>query len=79
MTKENESYREQIRSLDSNEKDRQIEFLREMIRASEDALLKERNHSKRTQTKKDDRYKTLQNQVCLSFIIDLILSLDSIS
>lgn len=56
--------------MDLNEKDRQIEFLREMIRASEDALLKERNHSKRTQTKKDDRYKTLLNQVCHPFIIE---------
>lgn len=63
MKKENETYREQLRSYDVNEKDRQIDFLRQMIRASEDALSKERIQAKRTLTKKDDRYKTLLNQV----------------
>ena len=73
MKKENETYREQLRSYDFNEKDRQIDFLREMIRASEDALSRERNQIKRSKAKKDDRYKLLLNQVrvfqSLKFII----------
>jgi len=52
----------------SKEKDQQIEFLRQMIRTSEDALSKERNNLKKTKTKKDDRYKILMNQVCCSFL-----------
>jgi FtsZ-binding cell division protein ZapB len=47
----------------AKEKDQQIEFLRQMIRTSEDALVKERNNSKKTKAKKDDRYKSLLNQV----------------
>ena len=63
MKKENETYREQLQSYDANEKDRQIEFLRQMIRASEDALSRERNQAKRKKKKKDNRYKLLLNQV----------------
>jgi hypothetical protein len=41
-----------------------MEFLRQMIRASEDALSKERNNLTKTKTKKNARYKLLMNQVC---------------
>jgi FtsZ-binding cell division protein ZapB len=63
LKKENENYRQQLLLFNSKEKDQQIEFLRQTIRASEDALLKERNNLKKTKTKKDERYKSLLNQV----------------
>jgi hypothetical protein len=69
LKKENDDYRQQLLEYNSKEKDQQIEFLRQMIRASEDALIKEQNDLKRTKSKKNDRYKILMNQVCSSFFI----------
>ncbi len=69
LKKENEDYRQQLLLFNSKEKDQQIEFLRQMIRASEDELAKERNNLKKTKTKKDDRYKSLLNQVRSFFLI----------
>jgi FtsZ-binding cell division protein ZapB len=59
LKKENEDYRQQLLLFNAKEKDQQIEFLRQMIRASEDALVKERNSMKKTKAKKDERYKSL--------------------
>ncbi len=63
LKKENEHYRQQLLLFNSKEKDQQIEFLRQMIRASEDELMKERNNLEKTKAKKDERYKSLLNQV----------------
>ncbi len=63
LKKENDDYRQQLLVHNSKEKGQQIEFLRQMVRASEDALTKERNQ------KKDDRYKILMNQVCCWFLL----------
>ncbi len=52
LKKENDDYRQQLLAHTSKEKGQQIEFLRQMVRASEDALTKERNHLKRTKSKK---------------------------
>lgn len=41
-----------------------------MVRTSEEALNKERNYFKKTKTKKDDRYKSLINQVCSKFYLN---------
>ncbi|UJR24787.1 hypothetical protein I4U23_006162 [Adineta vaga] len=47
----------------SMEKDQQIEFLREMIRRNEEALIKARIHLQKTKTRKDNRCKTFNDQI----------------
>ncbi|CAF1082746.1 unnamed protein product [Rotaria sordida] len=61
LKKENNEYRQQLssnRSNNSKDQQQQIELLRQMIRTSEDALVKER-----AKTIKNDDYKTLNDQV----------------
>ncbi|CAF3311788.1 unnamed protein product, partial [Rotaria sp. Silwood2] len=62
LKKENNEYRQQLSSNRSNnskdQQQQQIELLRQMIRTSEDALVKER-----AKTTKNDDYKVLNDQV----------------
>lgn len=64
---ENDNYRQHVPLDNCKEKDYQVECLRHMIRACEDALIKERMNLQKTKAKKIDHYKKLNNQVCLIF------------
>lgn len=69
LKKENSEIRQQVSSNRSNDQQQQqIELLRQMARASEEALNKER--AKTNNTKKTDDYRLLNDQVCLD--IELI-------
>lgn len=62
LKKENNDFRQQSSSNRSNDQQQQqIELLKQMIRASEDALAKER--TKITTNKKTEDYKILNDQV----------------
>jgi len=65
VKQENDDYHQQLSFYNSKEKDQQIEFLRHMIRTSEDALIKERIQLQKTKRKRDDGYKISNHQVCL--------------
>ncbi|CAF1168377.1 unnamed protein product [Adineta steineri] len=63
LKKENNEFRQQAssnRSNNSNDQQQQIELLRQMVRASEDALTKERTT---ITTAKNDNYRVLNDQV----------------
>jgi hypothetical protein len=66
LKKENNEIRQQSSSNRSN--DQQVELLRQMVRASEDALNKERA---KTTTKKTDDYRVLNDQVYFTKFIYL--------
>ncbi len=65
VKQENDDYHQQLSFYNSKEKDQQIEFLRHIIRTSEDALIKERIQLQKIKQKRDDGYKISNNQVCL--------------
>ncbi len=64
LKKENNELRQQSSSTRSNDQQQQIELLRQMVRAGEDALTKERA---KTTTKKTNDYRALNDQVDLTF------------
>ena len=66
---ENDDYRQQLLSLNSKQKDSEVELLREIIRINEVAQMKERNDLQKTKFKSNQQYKKLHNQVVLIGIL----------
>ena len=67
MKKENSEIRQQLSSNRSNDQQQQqIDLLRQMVRASEEALNKER--AKTTNTKKTDDYRMLNDEVYFTLV-----------
>ena len=66
---ENDDYRQQLLSLNSKQKDSEVELLREIIRINEVAQMKERNDLQKTKIKSNQQYKKLHNQVVLIGIL----------
>ena len=54
---ENDDYRQQLLSLNSKQKDSEVELLREIIRINEVAQMKERNDLQKSKVKSNQQYK----------------------
>ncbi|CAF2031266.1 unnamed protein product [Rotaria magnacalcarata] len=63
LRKGNDNYYQQFSLYDGKEKNLQVEYLRQMIRANEYALIKERINLQKTKAKTYDHYKKLNNQI----------------
>ncbi|CAF5185505.1 unnamed protein product, partial [Rotaria magnacalcarata] len=63
LRKDNDNYYQQFSLYDGKEKNLQVEYLRQMIRANEYALIKERINLQKTKAKTYDHYKKLNNQI----------------
>ncbi|CAF1106994.1 unnamed protein product [Rotaria sordida] len=63
LKKENDDYRQQLSLHDGKEKNLQVEYLRQMIRESKSALIKERTNLQKTKAVKDDHGKKFNNQI----------------
>ncbi|CAF2520138.1 unnamed protein product [Rotaria sp. Silwood2] len=63
LKKENDDYRQKLLLYDGKEKDLQVEYLRQMIREIEFALIKEQTNLQKTKALKNDHYKKLNNQI----------------
>jgi hypothetical protein len=64
LRKANDDYRQQSLLNNPKEQEQQIDLLRQMIRASEETLLKERAKIQKLKAKKEDHYKIFIAQVC---------------